>query len=188
MNQQHESGRSNLSAEQLAQATAYGLAERLGDTLRRQGLVLGTAESCTGGLLAGAVTAVAGSSEWFDRGFITYSNDAKVAELDVSPDALHHFGAVSEPVALEMANGVLLASPAAQVAVSTTGIAGPGGATPGKPVGMVCFGFAQRVGDGISSRAVTHVFSGDRAQVRQQAVEFALRGVLELLGTPVNRR
>lgn len=126
MNQQQESTRSNLSAEQLAQATAYGLAERLGDTLRRQGLILGTAESCTGGLLAGAVTAVPGSSEWFDRGFITYSNDAKVAELDVSPDALHHFGAVSEPVALEMANGVLLASPAAQVAVSTTGIAGPG--------------------------------------------------------------
>ena len=94
----------------------------------------------------------------------------------------------SEPVALEMANGVLLASPAAQVAVSTTGIAGPGGATPGKPVGMVCFGFAQRVGDGISSRAVTHVFSGDRAQVRNASVEFALRGLLELLGAPVNRR
>ncbi|MEI6913394.1 CinA family protein, partial [Klebsiella pneumoniae] len=73
MNQQHESTRSNLSAEQLAQATAYGLAERLGDTLRRLGLILGTAESCTGGLLAGAVTAVPGSSEWFDRGFITYS-------------------------------------------------------------------------------------------------------------------
>ena len=107
MNQQHESTRSNLSAEQLAQATALGLAERVGDTLRRQGLVLGTAESCTGGLLAGAVTAVAGSSEWFDRGFITYSNEAKVAELDVSPDALHHFGAVSEPVALEMANGAV---------------------------------------------------------------------------------
>ena len=188
MNQQHESTRSNLSAEQLAQATSLGLAERVGDTLRRQGLVLGTAESCTGGLLAGAVTAVAGSSEWFDRGFITYSNEAKVAELDVSPDALHHFGAVSEPVALEMANGVLLASPGAHVAVSTTGIAGPGGATPGKPVGMVCFGFAMRVGDGISSRAVTHVFTGDRAQVRQAAVEYALRGVLELLGTPVNRR
>lgn len=188
MNQQYESTRSNLSAEQLAHATSLSLAERVGDTLRRQGLVMATAESCTGGLLAGAVTAVAGSSEWFDRGFITYSNEAKVAELEVSPDALHHFGAVSEPVALEMANGVLLAAPAAQVAVSTTGIAGPGGATPGKPVGMVCFGFAMRVGEGISSRAVTHVFPGDRAQVRQAAVEFALRGVLELLGAPVNRR
>ena len=137
--------------------------------------MLGSAESCTGGLLAGAFTAVAGSSDWFERGFVTYSNQAKVDELDVSPDALNHFGAVSEPVALEMATGVLLAAQAAHVAVSTTGIAGPGGATPGKPVGMVCFGFAMRNGDGISSRAVTHVFPGDRAQVRQAAVEYALR-------------
>ena len=118
---------------------------------------------------------MAGSSDWFERGFVTYSNQAKVDELDVSPDALNHFGAVSEPVALEMATGVLLAAQAAHVAVSTTGIAGPGGATPGKPVGMVCFGFAMRNGDGISSRAVTHVFPGDRAQVRQAAVEYALR-------------
>lgn len=188
MSGQQEGTRPNLSAEQLAQATSLALVERLGETLRRKGWMLGTAESCTGGLLAGAMTAVAGSSDWFERGFVTYSNEAKVSELDVSPDALHHFGAVSEPVALEMANGVLLASPAAHVAVSTTGIAGPGGATPGKPVGMVCFGFALRAGEGISSRAVTHVFPGDRAQVRQAAVDYALRGVLELLGTPVNRR
>lgn len=186
MNDQQENTRSNLSAEQLSEATILGLAEQLGDAMRRHGWMLGTAESCTGGLLAGAVTAVAGSSDWFDRGFVTYSNEAKVIDLEVSPDALHHFGAVSEPVALEMANGVLLAVPAAQVAVSTTGIAGPGGATPGKPVGMVCFGFAKRVGDGISSRAVTHVFPGDRAQVRHAAVEFALRGLLEFLGTPVS--
>ncbi|WMD20155.1 CinA family protein [Achromobacter seleniivolatilans] len=188
MSEQQESTRSNLSAVQLSEATTFGLAERLGDAMRRHGWMLGTAESCTGGLLAGAVTAVAGSSDWFDRGFVTYSNEAKVAELEVSPDALHHFGAVSEPVALEMANGVLLAVPGAHVAVSTTGIAGPGGATPGKPVGMVCFGFAMRVGDGISSRAVTHVFPGDRAQVRLAAVEFALRGLLEFVGAPVNRR
>lgn len=188
MSEQQEGTRSNLSAVQLSEATTFGLAERLGDAMRRHGWMLGTAESCTGGLLAGAVTAVAGSSDWFDRGFVTYSNEAKVAELEVSPDALHHFGAVSEPVALEMANGVLLAVPGAHVAVSTTGIAGPGGATPGKPVGMVCFGFAMRVGDGISSRAVTHVFPGDRAQVRQAAVEFALRGLLEFVGAPVNRR
>ena len=188
MNDQHEGARTNMTAAQLSEATILGLSERLGEVLRRQGWMLGPAESCTGGLLAGAVTAVAGSSEWFERGFVTYSNDAKVTELEVSPETLHHFGAVSEPVALEMANGVLLAVPNAHVAMSTTGIAGPGGATPGKPVGMVCFGFAMRVGDGISSRAVTHVFSGDRAQVRQQAVEFALRGVLELLGAPVNRR
>lgn len=188
MNDQHEGARTNMTAAQLSEATILGLSERLGDVMRQQGWMLGTAESCTGGLLAGAVTAVAGSSEWFERGFVTYSNDAKVTELEVSPETLHHFGAVSEPVALEMANGVLLAVPNAHVAMSTTGIAGPGGATPGKPVGMVCFGFALRAGDGISSRAVTHVFPGDRAQVRQAAVDFALRGVLELLGAPVNRR
>lgn len=189
MNDQQEAGaRANMSAAQLSEATILGLSERLGDVLRSHGWMLGTAESCTGGLLAGAVTAVAGSSEWFDRGFVTYSNDAKVNELEVSPETLHHFGAVSEPVALEMANGVLLAVPDAQVAMSTTGIAGPGGATPGKPVGMVCFGFAKRVGDGISSRAVTHVFSGDRSQVRQASVEFALRGLLEFVGAPINRR
>lgn len=188
MNDQLEGARTNLSAAQLSEATILGLSERLGDVLRQQGWMLGTAESCTGGLLAGAITAVAGSSEWFERGFVTYSNDAKVNELEVSPETLHHFGAVSEPIALEMANGVLLAVPNAHVAMSTTGIAGPGGATPGKPVGMVCFGFAMRVGDGISSRAVTHVFQGDRGQVRQAAVEFALRAVLEFAGVPINRR
>jgi len=188
MNDQHEGARTNMTGAQLSEATILGLSERLGDVLRQQGWMLGTAESCTGGLLAGAVTAVAGSSEWFERGFVTYSNDAKVTELEVSPETLHHFGAVSEPVALEMANGVLLAVPNAHVAMSTTGIAGPGGATPGKPVGMVCFGFAMRVGDGISSRAVTHVFQGDRGQVRQAAVEFALRAVLEFAGAPINRR
>lgn len=188
MNDQQEGARTNMAAAQLSEATILGLSERLGDVLRRQGWMLGTAESCTGGLLAGAITAVAGSSDWFERGFVTYSNDAKVTELEVSPETLQHFGAVSEPVALEMANGVLLAVPNAHVAVSTTGIAGPGGATPGKPVGMVCFGFAMRVGDGISSRAVTHVFSGDRAQVRRASVEFALRAVLEFVGAPINRR
>jgi nicotinamide-nucleotide amidase len=188
MNDQHEGARTNMTAAQLSEATILGLSERLGEVLRHQGWMLGTAESCTGGLLAGAVTAVAGSSEWFERGFVTYSNDAKVTELEVSPETLHHFGAVSEPVALEMANGVLLAVPNAHVAMSTTGIAGPGGATPGKPVGMVCFGFAMRVGDGISSRAVTHVFTGDRGQVRQASVEFALRAVLEFAGVPINRR
>lgn len=185
MTLQHPSG---LAPAALSAATSIGLAEQLGSALQQHGWYLGTAESCTGGLLAGAVTAVAGSSGWFERGFITYSNQAKVDELSVSADTLNHFGAVSEEVALEMAQGVLLASPYAHVAVSTTGIAGPGGATAGKPVGMVCFGFAMRANGGISSRAVTHVFGGDRTQVRQASVEFALRGVLELLGTPANRR
>jgi nicotinamide-nucleotide amidase len=158
------------------------LAALLGKELARRNWMMGTAESCTGGLLAGAITAVAGSSGWFDRGFVTYSNEAKVVDLEVSPDTLNLYGAVSEPVAQEMASGVLLASRLAHVAVSTTGIAGPEGGTPGKPVGMVCFGFAIRAGDGITSRAATHVFPGDRAQIREQAVVFALRGVLETIG------
>ncbi|MGN6580295.1 MAG: CinA family protein [Bordetella sp.] len=167
--------------------TIQGLAERLGAVLLEQKLMLGTAESCTGGLLAGAVTSVAGSSDWFERGYVTYSNEAKSQELDVSEDVLAHYGAVSEPVALEMAGGVLLAVARAQVAVSTTGIAGPGGATPGKPVGMVCFGFALRTHGGIVTRGATHIFPGDRAQVRHGAVEFALRGVLDMLGAPTRR-
>lgn len=163
-------------------AGAIGLAEKLGSELARRGWMMGTAESCTGGLLAGAITSVAGSSRWFERGFVTYSNEAKVVDLEVSSETLNAFGAVSEPVALEMASGVLLASRASQVAVSTTGIAGPEGGTPGKPVGMVCFGFAMRVNDGITTQAATHVFAGDRAQVRGEAVEFALRGVLQMIG------
>lgn len=151
-------GRAGLAPTPLTAAAIQGLAEMVGEALLRRDWMMGTAESCTGGLLAGAVTSVAGSSDWFERGFVTYSNAAKVAELGVSGETLDHYGAVSEPVALEMANGVLLATPSAQVGVSTTGIAGPGGATPGKPVGMVCFGFAMRAHGGITSRAITHVF------------------------------
>lgn len=176
-----------LAPASLSQAQALGLAERLGAALQRRGWLMGTAESCTGGLLAGAITSVAGSSEWFERGFVTYSNAAKMAEISVSADTLERHGAVSEATALEMANGVLLVTPDAHIAVSTTGIAGPGGATPGKPVGMVCFGFAKRGADGITSRAMTEVFPGDRAQVRQASVVYALRGLLELIGEPVNR-
>lgn len=169
------------SQPSLSQAATLGLAERLGAALQRRGWLLGTAESCTAGLVAAAVTSVPGSSMWFERGFVTYSNAAKVAMLEVSEDTLEHFGVVSEPIALEMANGVLLSADAAHVAVSTTGIAGPDGGTPGKPVGMVCFGFAMRTRDGVTSRAVTHVFPGNRAQVRDAAVDFALKGLLELL-------
>jgi nicotinamide-nucleotide amidase len=161
------------------------LARMLGKEMARRNWMMGTAESCTGGLLAGAITAVPGSSGWFDRGFVTYTNEAKVVDLEVSPDTLNLYGAVSEPVAQEMASGVLLASRMSHVAVSTTGIAGPEGGTPGKPVGMVCFGFAVRAGDGITTRAATHVFTGDRAQVREQAVIFAMRGVLETIGAGV---
>ncbi len=156
-----------------------GLAEQLGQELQRQGWMIATAESCTGGLLGGAITAVAGSSAWFERGYVTYSNAAKSEDLGVTPEALETHGAVSEQVAMEMANGVLLQCPAAHVAVSVTGIAGPGGGTTGKPVGMVCFGFATRVGEGIATRAATQVFDGDRQQVRLASVNFALRGALD---------
>ncbi|WP_233236502.1 CinA family protein [Bordetella sp. LUAb4] len=158
------------------------LVTRLGKELTRRGWMLGTAESCTGGLLAGAMTSVPGSSRWFDRGYVTYSNEAKVVDLQVPVETIDTFGAVSEPVALEMANGVLLASLGAHIAVSTTGIAGPEGGTPGKPVGLVCFGFAMRAGEGITTLAATHVFQGDRAQIRHASVLFALRGVLEMMG------
>ena len=162
----------------------YALAEQLGQDLRRHDRKVATAESCTGGLLAGAITAVPGSSEWFERGYVTYSNAAKSEDLGVSEETLAAYGAVSEPVALEMASGVLLACADADFAVSVTGIAGPDGGTPGKPVGLVCFGFATRAGEGISTQAATHVFDGDRAQIRMQAVAFALRGVLQAAGTP----
>lgn len=154
---------------------------RLGDLLVQRGWMLACAESCTGGLLGGALTSQAGSSLWFDRGFITYSNDAKMAHLGVGADTLARHGAVSEETAMEMAAGVLAATPSAHLALSTTGIAGPGGATPGKPVGMVCFGFAHRAGDGVSVQAQTRVFQGDRAQVRAAAVAFALSGALTFL-------
>lgn len=177
----------SLAPALLTEATIRGLAEMVGQALMEKEWMMGTAESCTGGLLAGAITSTPGSSQWFERGYVTYSNTAKMTDLGVSPDTLDHHGAVSEPTAQEMASGVLLACPDAHVAVSTTGIAGPDGGTTGKPVGMVCFGFATRAGEGIATRSATHVFSGDRAQVRQGAVEFALRSLLEMLGSPVNR-
>ncbi|HLU19522.1 MAG TPA: nicotinamide-nucleotide amidohydrolase family protein [Pusillimonas sp.] len=164
----------------MSQTQTVALARQLGILLVDRGWMLACAESCTGGMLSAAITDVAGSSQWFDRGFVTYSNAAKSEQLRVGIDTLERFGAVSEETAMEMAAGALDASHA-QVAVSTTGIAGPGGAVPGKPVGMVCFGFAQRSGQGITTRAVTKVFEGDRAQVRTQAVAFALHGVLDLV-------
>lgn len=153
----------------------------LGRALKDRGWMVATAESCTGGLLAGALTNEPGSSAWFERGYVTYSNLAKVEELRVNVDTLERFGAVSEETAMEMAAGVLEAATRVELAVSTTGIAGPDGATPGKPVGLVCFGFAQRTGDGIVTRAATRIFNGDRDQIRNQAVEFALVTALSIL-------
>jgi nicotinamide-nucleotide amidase len=141
--------------------------------------VLATAESCTGGGVAQAITEVAGSSEWFDCGFVTYSNASKMALLKVPAAILSAHGAVSEETAAAMASGAL-ANSRANAAVSTTGIAGPGGAVPGKPVGTVCFGWA--VGDAVDTEQV--LFSGDRRAVREQTVLYALQGLLNRLIKP----
>lgn len=147
----------------------------LGQLLVDRGWTFACAESCTGGLLAAAMTSLPGSSAWFDRGFVTYSNQAKMQLLRVNAETLERFGAVSEETAMEMAAGVLDAAPDAFLSISTTGIAGPDGATPGKPVGMVCFGFSQRAAQGVVTRAVTKVFEGDRSQIRAASVAFALQ-------------
>jgi nicotinamide-nucleotide amidase len=154
------------------------LSRKTGKALRRKDQVLVTAESCTGGWVAQAVTSVAGSSEWFDRGYVAYSNAAKREALGVRAATLARHGAVSEPAAREMARGALRRSRGrGTIAVAVTGIAGPGGAVPGKPVGTVCFGWAQ--GRKISSE--TRRFRGARNSVRRQSVIHALRGILKWL-------
>lgn len=137
---------------------------------RAAGIMVATAESCTGGLIAGALTAVAGSSDVVDRGFVTYSNAAKTEMLGVDPGLIEAHGAVSAPVAAAMAEGALARS-AAGLTVSVTGVAGPGGGAPGKPVGLVWFGLARR---GAATRTQSRVFPGDRASVRTQTVALAL--------------
>jgi nicotinamide-nucleotide amidase len=154
------------------------LAAEAGRLLKAKGEKLVTAESCTGGGIGAAVTAIAGSSEWFDRGFITYSNEAKQEMLKVSAATLERHGAVSEETAREMALGALAASPGT-VSVSVTGVAGPGGGTRAKPVGMVCFAWA-RSGEAVP-RSETRHFEGDRDSVRSQSVLRALQGVCDLL-------
>ncbi|UCV18694.1 CinA family protein [Ferribacterium limneticum] len=151
------------------------LAESLGRLLIERGEWLAAAESCTGGWLAQSVTAIAGSSTWFDRGFVTYSNAAKVDMLGVPESVLERHGAVSEAVARAMAQGVLAHS-RADWSVAITGIAGPGGGSPDKPVGTVCFAWA---GKDAGCEAQTCLFSGDRAAVREQSVRHALNGLIE---------
>lgn len=155
------------------------LSQRLGAGLAAAGWVLTTAESCTGGWLAKCVTDCPGSSAWFDRGFVTYSNAAKQALLGVSAATLAVHGAVSEPVVREMAAGAG-ARAGADVAVAVSGIAGPGGGSADKPVGLVCFGFLVAG----HAQTVTHRFAGDRDAVRRQAVTFALQRLLALLAGP----
>jgi nicotinamide-nucleotide amidase len=161
-------------------AQLYDLAERVGLALKGAGLVLATAESCTGGWIGQAVTMVPGSSDWFDRGFIVYSNAAKLEVLDVMPDTVERFGAVSEQTARDMALGALDHS-RAQVAVAVSGIAGPDGGTPEKPVGTVSLAWASRDG---KVRTETLCFPGDRDEVRRRSVVRALEGILEIIGPP----
>lgn len=149
--------------------------QALAAALRGRGWRLATAESCTGGLIAAACTAVAGSSDWFERGFVTYSNAAKSELLGVEPDLIKTHGAVSEAVAHAMAHGALQRS-CAELSVAVTGIAGPGGATPGKPVGLVWLAVASRGSDGApTSQAERLQLDGDRAAVREQTTLLALR-------------
>ena len=146
----------------------------LADALRARGAKIATAESCTGGLIAAACTAVAGSSDWFECGFITYSNDAKTELLGVEAALIAAHGAVSEEVARAMAEGALVHSHA-NLGVAVTGIAGPGGATQGKPVGTVWFALAQR---GVATRSELLQLGGDRSAVREQTVQHALARLL----------
>ena len=152
------------------------LAQSLIDALRARGWHCATAESCTGGGVAAAITDIAGSSDVFDRGFVTYSNAAKTQMLGVDPALIEMHGAVSEEVAAAMAAGALARSEAT-CAVAVTGVAGPGGGTAAKPVGMVCFGWAAK---GRAAIVETVCFGGDRAAVRRASVVQALARLLEL--------
>jgi len=157
-------------------SVVHQLAIRVGNKLRDERLTLATAESCTGGMVATAITDISGSSGWFERGFVTYSNQAKHEMIGVPTDMLDKHGAVSEPVARAMAEGALRNS-RAQVSLAITGIAGPGGGTKEKPVGMVVFAWSNR----LHTEVETLVFKGDREQIRAQAAAHSLRGLLTLL-------
>lgn len=147
------------------------LSEQVGLALKARGATVTTAESCTGGWLAKAITDIAGSSAWFERGFVTYSNEAKAQMIGVREETLAQHGAVSEPVVVEMAIGALKAA-RADFAVAISGIAGPDGGSEEKPVGTVWFAFANVSGEGITRRGC---FSGDRESVRRQATTYALQ-------------
>jgi nicotinamide-nucleotide amidase len=157
--------------------TLQDLAIKVGSALTQQGLMLASAESCTGGWLGQTITSIAGSSAWYERGFITYTDISKREMLGVNSTTLEQYGAVSEEIAYEMAEGAIARSHV-QVVVSVTGIAGPGGGTAKKPVGMICFAWIMK--DGLA-RTETRYFGGSREEIRQQAVAEALQGVIDLL-------
>jgi nicotinamide-nucleotide amidase len=158
----------------------HQLAAELGEKLIARGWMLATAESCTGGWVGQLVTALPGSSHWYERGFITYANAAKVEMLGVPEATLATHGAVSEETASAMAAGALAHSHA-QATLAISGIAGPGGGTPQKPVGLVCYGWALADGTVMSS---TCRLDGDRDEIRSRAVAAALRGLIELISDP----
>lgn len=153
------------------------LAAKVGELLKSQGMMLATAESCTGGGVAQAITEVAGSSAWFERGFVTYSNLSKQQMLGVREATIKQHGAVSEMTVREMVAGAL-ANSGAQVALAVSGIAGPDGGTADKPVGTVWIAWSIKQGE---TRAQRYQLAGNRAEVRLQAVRIALQGVLNLL-------
>ena len=158
-------------------STLDEMARQVGGLLLQRQQLLATAESCTGGWVAKCITDIAGSSGWFDRGFVTYSNQSKQDLLGVAADTLAREGAVSEATVVEMARGALAHS-RADIAVAISGIAGPGGEVSGKPVGTVCFAWATTGG---VRRVETRHFAGDRAWVREQSVALALAGVVDVL-------
>jgi nicotinamide-nucleotide amidase len=149
------------------------LAREVGDRLQASGLRLVAVESCTGGWLAKLFTDIAGSSDWFDCGFVCYSNAAKTRDVGVPAKLIETEGAVSEPVVRAMAEGAISRT-GAQVAIAVSGIAGPGGAVPGKPVGTVWFALAHRTAEGLVSQGHLIQFEGNRDAVRRRAVEYAL--------------
>jgi nicotinamide-nucleotide amidase len=153
------------------------MAQEMGKVARRHGIFVATAESCTGGGIAAAITRIPGSAKWFDRGFVTYHNLAKHQMLGVRQETLHKHGAVSEEVAREMAAGALRRSQAT-VTVAVTGIAGPGGGTRAKPVGTVWFAWAAK-NNAVQSRMFR--FRGDRFEVQRQTIAMALQGIIDLL-------
>ena len=162
------------------------LIQQLAQILLAKGFKIALAESCTGGLLAAHLTSLAGSSDWFERGFVTYSNQAKEESIGVPKKLIERYGAVSEEVAKAMAEGVLKNS-LAQVSVAITGIAGPGGGSANKPVGMVCFAWGMRVADQIQTHSQTKQFSGDRQSIREQACVYAIESLLAQLTASESR-
>ena len=173
----------SLSKPEHSAPNLLALAANLADILQKKGWLMATAESCTGGMIAAACTDLAGSSNWFERGFVTYSNEAKTEMLGVDAELIARHGAVSEEVARAMAHGAIRRS-RAQSAVAVTGVAGPGGGSADKPVGTVWFAWATPAGLTSEMRR----FDGDRAAVRQATVRHALQRLLALLAQPAGQR